>query len=208
MNTNNMTHEQISAFADGETADVHIETIMAALNSPEGRAGWIAYHEIGDAVRSEDLNFNFSADFSARMSARLDAEPAILAPLRRPTAFEGETISKEVNKVLGPRRGFSFKRFALPTMGAAATAVAIGFVAAPQLMVASKNNPSSASTMIASVQDSGNGLKTISLASQKNLVMRDPRIDDYLLAHQRFSPSLYSTAQYARSATFATDTDK
>jgi sigma-E factor negative regulatory protein RseA len=39
-------------------------------------------------------------------------------------------------------------------------------------------------------------------------MLRDPDIDDYLLAHQRFSPSVYSTAQYARSATFATDTEK
>lgn len=40
------------------------------------------------------------------------------------------------------------------------------------------------------------------------VMLRDPEIDQYLLAHQRFSPSLYSTAQYARSATFATDKDK
>jgi sigma-E factor negative regulatory protein RseA len=39
-------------------------------------------------------------------------------------------------------------------------------------------------------------------------VLRDPRIDEYLLAHQRFSPSMFSTAQYARSATFATDSGK
>jgi sigma-E factor negative regulatory protein RseA len=38
--------------------------------------------------------------------------------------------------------------------------------------------------------------------------LRDPGIDDYLLAHQRFSPSVYSTAQYARSATFVNDSNK
>jgi sigma-E factor negative regulatory protein RseA len=49
---------------------------------------------------------------------------------------------------------------------------------------------------------------TITVASQDGEVLRDPRIDDYLLAHQRFSPSVYSTAQYARSATFAVESDK
>lgn len=39
-------------------------------------------------------------------------------------------------------------------------------------------------------------------------VLRDARIDEYLLAHQRFSPSVYSTAQFARSATFATESGK
>ncbi len=38
--------------------------------------------------------------------------------------------------------------------------------------------------------------------------LRDPLIDQYLLAHQRFSPSVYSTAQYARSAAFANEKDK
>jgi len=38
--------------------------------------------------------------------------------------------------------------------------------------------------------------------------LRDPQFDQYLLAHQRFSPSVYSTAQYARSAAFANDKDK
>ncbi len=38
--------------------------------------------------------------------------------------------------------------------------------------------------------------------------LRDPLIDQYLLAHQRFSPSVYSTAQYARSAAFANETNK
>lgn len=40
------------------------------------------------------------------------------------------------------------------------------------------------------------------------VMLRDPQIDQYLLAHQRFSPSVYSTTQYARSATFASEKEK
>jgi sigma-E factor negative regulatory protein RseA len=40
------------------------------------------------------------------------------------------------------------------------------------------------------------------------VVLRDPGLDEYLLAHQRFSPSVYSTAQFARSSTFANDSGK
>jgi sigma-E factor negative regulatory protein RseA len=45
---------------------------------------------------------------------------------------------------------------------------------------------------------------TVPSTAAGEVVLRDPRIDDYLLAHQRFSPSMYSTAQFARSATFET----
>src|SRR5690606_25070234 len=39
-------------------------------------------------------------------------------------------------------------------------------------------------------------------------MLRDPGLDEYLRAHQRFSPSVYSAAQFARSATFVHDTSK
>jgi sigma-E factor negative regulatory protein RseA len=39
-------------------------------------------------------------------------------------------------------------------------------------------------------------------------VLRAQGIDEYLMAHQRFSPSVYSSAQYARSATFANESGK
>jgi sigma-E factor negative regulatory protein RseA len=51
-------------------------------------------------------------------------------------------------------------------------------------------------------------IAVVSANAPEGVVLRDPRIDEYLLAHQRFSPSVYSTAQYARSATFATDSNK
>jgi sigma-E factor negative regulatory protein RseA len=97
-------------------------------------------------------------------------------------------------------------------MAAAAAMAAVAFVATPQLMVAMHGNPISAETSIASAstdKPSAADSATVTAASASGeVVMRDPRIDDYLFAHQRFSPSLYSTAQYARSATFATESTK
>ncbi len=45
----------------------------------------------------------------------------------------------------------------------------------------------------------------IAVADRNGAMLRDPRIDDYLAAHQRFSPSVYSSAQYVRSAAFVSD---
>ncbi len=188
MNTTNMTREQISAFADNELSDGHLDITLAALRQQDGREAWSLYHEIGDALRSDDLNTQLSADFTTRMFARLDAEPIIMVATQQHAG---------VTQV-------SIKRFAMPGMAAAAVAV-VAFLTVPQMMtqhvpaIAVKSAPI---VMAAATPE------TITVASNEGEVLRDPRIDEYLLAHQRFSPSVYSTAQYARSATFAVDSDK
>jgi sigma-E factor negative regulatory protein RseA len=55
MNTTNMTREQISAFADSELSDGHVAVTLAALRQQDGREAWSLYHQIGDALRSDDF---------------------------------------------------------------------------------------------------------------------------------------------------------
>lgn len=189
MNTN-LTREQISAFVDNELPEAHIDVALAALRKEEGRETWNLYHQIGDAMRSDDLDIHLSADFNARMFARLDAEPAILAPLAAPA-------------------GKSYRRFAIPGMAAAAVAV-LAVLMVPKMMTQDPAGamPASVSANATQTLAAAAPPDTVTVASQNGEVLRDPRIDDYLLAHQRFSPSVYSSAQYARSATFAVETDK
>jgi sigma-E factor negative regulatory protein RseA len=184
MNTN-LTREQISAFIDSESPDAHVDVTLAALRSAEGRETWNLYHQIGDALHSDELNIQLSADFNARMFALLDAEPTIMAP----TAVPAQK---------------SYRRFAMPGMAAAAVAV-LAVLTVPHMMT---QNPAAQMTASAPQAVAVAAPNTITVASQDGEVLRDPRIDDYLLAHQRFSPSVYSTAQYARSATFAVESDK
>jgi sigma-E factor negative regulatory protein RseA len=73
-------------------------------------------------------------------------------------------------------------------------------------MVATKSAPSGSGAPAVASADAR--IAVVSANAPEGVVLRDPRIDEYLLAHQRFSPSVYSTAQYARSATFATDSNK
>jgi sigma-E factor negative regulatory protein RseA len=205
MNAINMTNEQLSAFADGELADSQLDMVLAALRQTEGKAAWDTYHQIGDVLRSDEMAITLSADFAVRMAARLDAEPTIIAPVVKLPRPEVTWTSADLSIA---NRGI--KRFAMPGMAAAAVA-AFAFFSAPQLMVALNGNGrgTAPTTMVASGSSSLAPQNAIVAASDQNeTVLRDPRIDDYLLAHQRFSPSLYSTAQYARSATFATESDK
>jgi sigma-E factor negative regulatory protein RseA len=213
MESSDMKQEEISALADGELDAPQLDALLAALRRPDQHATWDIYHQIGDALRSDDLGIALSPDFSARMAARLAAEPPLLAP--------SKTVQTK------PARQWSLKRFMVPGMAAVAGAVAsVAFIAAPQLMVAlnsdtSGASPSDSQTMLAvrapSVGGTDRAINLVAdrpsttaqtVAAQDGVMLRDADIDDYLLAHQRFSPSVYSTAQYARSATFATDTEK
>lgn len=192
MNTMNMTREQISAFLDGELDDSQMDAVLASLRQHEGRAAWDGYHQIGDALRSDELNVQLSADFNQRMFARLDDEPVIMMP----------TVRNEV-----AARKNAAKRFAMPGMAAAAVAV-VAFLTVPNMLPPQTATVASApqAPVVAQVAAVTEPVNTA--AAQEGEVLRDPRIDDYLLAHQRFSPSVYSTAQYARSATFAVDSEK
>lgn len=218
MNTNEMTREQISALADGELNDRQAEVALAALRQPEARTDWEMYHQIGDVLRSDDMAVTMSSGFAARMAARLELEPAIVVPTSTPIFPKHAAVSRaarfssaSVDMVSSRAR-----RWAIPGMIAAAVA-SVAFVATPQLMVAMKGEPmlSGSETMVAStgpaqpvkVADTSSAtgqLAAVSSTGTGEVVLRDPRIDDYLLAHQRFSPSMYSTAQFARSATFET----
>ncbi len=179
MVTKNLAQERISVFADGETSDEQLDIALADLRNEDGRASWELYHQIGDLLRSDEMAIPLSAAFSPSMAARLAAEPVLIAPLH----------------ARGKKTGV--RRLALPGVLAAAAA-AVAFVATPQLMVAMQGAPASSAAIAVVATD----------AARARLVMRDQGLDEYLMAHQRFSPSVYSSAQYARSATFANESGK
>lgn len=215
MNTKEMTQEQISALVDGELCEQNIDLALAALRQPRGREAWEAYHQIGDVLRSDDMAVELSPAFTARMAARLEAEPTIVAP--------SNTSKPNPSPVLGviqpraaandaPAQKSVVKNWAVPGMAAAAAVASVFFVASPQLLVADKGE-SASSLQIAvpgKVQSTAASSQpgVIVAEGPEGVVLRDPQIDDYLLAHQRFSPSVYSSAQYARSATFPTASTK
>lgn len=190
MNTKSLVQERISAFADGETSDEQLDISLAELRDDDGKATWELYHQIGDLLRSDDMATPLSAGFSASMAARLAAEPALLAP----------AASAKVRKS-------GMRRIALPGVLAAAAA-AVAFIGTPHLMVAMHGAPASGAA-VAVVSENGVTRTALTAgAAPAGAVMRDQGIDEYLMAHQRFSPSVYSSAQYARSATFANESGK
>lgn len=225
MNTSKTTREKISAFADGELADNQIDMALAALRQPDGKQAWEDYHQIGDLLRSNEAAAELSSDFSMRMTARLQAEPTIMAPTAA-ISYINRAPEPPQDAAAGARHGW--KRLVMPGMAvAAATVLALLFT--PQLIIAlngkageAAHASSPASTHAVAVAPSAGAIAHASIAavaaapkavpaignSKDGVMLRDPNIDEYLLAHQRFSPSMYSTAQFARSSLLANASDK
>jgi sigma-E factor negative regulatory protein RseA len=72
--------EKISTLMDGELADREAaRTIDALKEEGESRDSWRTYHLISDAMRDTRL---LAPGFAARVAARLESEPTVLAPRR------------------------------------------------------------------------------------------------------------------------------
>lgn len=232
MDTKVTTKEQISALADGELGSDEMTLAFAALrSSKDAQDAWEDYHRIGEVLRSEEMDVSLSAGFSAKMSALLDAEPAIVAPQLAPAqpvvevAPAAQAVAASKTAANGDHRASRpgrLVRFLMPSAAAAAAAVAAVFVAMPQQAVVTADakgpmpvaqvasapvNVPSAIATVADTNGNPQNVNQLSSLAQQGEVKRDPRIDDYLFAHQRFSPS-YSSAQYTRSAAFSSDADK
>lgn len=208
MNTKEMAREQVSALADGELAEEHLDVALAALRRDDGRADWDIYHQIGDVLRSDDMAISLDSGFTARMAARLEAEPTIVAPGVISRTADSGNVKSDESVVTSPGASAA-RRWALPSMAAAAAMATVAFFTTPQLMVAMKgeaNSPELTSGMASTSMIEENAV--VATSDPEGVVLRDPRIDDYLMAHQRFSPSVYNSVQFARSATFATDSNK
>ena len=159
--------ERISAFMDGELEDHDAATQVRRLKEdPELRAAWETYHLVGDAMRGEA---GYPSGLVARISAKLAAEPTVLAP--------------------GPRKhSRNVRRVAL---SAAASIGGVALVA----WLALFDNPFLPQQNLA-VNQAPMGAQTQMAASPAN-----GSVNDYLLAHQQFSPStaMQGVASYVRT---------
>lgn len=227
MKMKKMTHEHISAFADAELADPEIAAVLAALRVPERREIWDVYHRIGDVLRSEDLAYEMRPQAQARMAALLDAEPVVFSPFRM--SDRAKRSPNDFDRLTAEQMGSAFtervRHFFKPGMAVAATAAAVAFFAAPPLMVAfngwragDSHMVSSGSAVMAAVENGNIKLKSgaaikdniasVADIGSSNVMLRDSNMDEYLFAHQRFSRSGYSNAQYASPASFTTESAK
>ena len=153
--------ENLSAWMDGELGDQHARQLPQQLKGDaELRGDWDCYHLIGDALRGVQ-----GPDLCAKICARLDTEPTVLAPRRHSTSEKLRWI----------------------VLSAAASIAAVTFVGWMALSGVQQDSVQVASMPAAEIK--------------QGAVPAGEVANDYLLAHQRYSPSnaMQGVAPYVRT---------
>ena len=182
--------EKISALMDGELDEQQAQQQIQRLKLDEELSGgWEAFHLIGDVLRDERP---LSPHFSRRLASRISAEPTILAPRRR-TA----------------RRNTAYALSAAASLSAIAL---VGWVAVTTNPV-SPEGSNMAKAPIAPIPAAASVSSPVSSTASSTVspapppaaalasVPSDGTMNEYLMAHQEFSPSttLQGVAPYIRS---------
>jgi len=76
-------NEKISRLMDGDLETHEVDDVCAGLTRPEALSTWTCYHVIGESLRGSAV---VGIRVSARVAARLAAEPTVLAPRPRASA--------------------------------------------------------------------------------------------------------------------------
>lgn len=170
--------DRISALMDGELDEQQARREIARLKQDEELIRcWHTFHLIGDALRGEPV---LSQEFSRRLSARLAAEPMVLVPRRRPS---GRLLAYALSAAASLSAVALVGWIAL-SGGEPASRTEIVKAAAPAVQIpASPESPP--------IQPSGPS--------------SEGKMNEYLIAHQEFSPStvIQGLAPYIRSVSSA-----
>lgn len=191
--SNRSALENLSALTDGELDSAAAGRACTGWREdPSQRSAWYAYQLIGDVLRSDDLASTARRDaaFLAGLRTRLAAEPVVLAPQAEPEPAAAAMPA-------AARRGGRWSWMA-------PTAVAAGFVMVTGALLVTRSpqpagvpgQPTLASNGFSLPQQS---VVVPTLAAQEMPVVepravgangkliRDPRLDRYLAAHQQFA---------------------
>ena len=168
--------EHISAMMDNELDGTRAAGQLARLREhPELRECWDTFHLIGDVIRGERM---LNTVICPRVCEKLAAEPTVLSPWR-----------------VSPKR---VRTFALSAAASLAAIAVVGWLAF-------FNTPLSPQQQVATVP-----AKTLSPVSPVSLpqlssVPSDGTMNEYLIAHQEYSPStaIQGLAPYIRTVSSA-----
>jgi sigma-E factor negative regulatory protein RseA len=216
MNQTMTALEQVSALADGQLrGEDFVRAVEAVCAEDDARGAWRSYHVVGDILRSGAHTPCSDSDaFLTRFQQRLAAEPVVAASvLPAMAATKVITVQRSADAANEPV--FRWKLVAGAASLAAVAAISwtlvgngAGFsssgaqIAAQQqpaansvLAAAAVNSPTAAATTLTPTRVMvGNG--------SPQVMLRDPRLDQLLEAHQQAGGASQMPSGFLRNATF------
>jgi sigma-E factor negative regulatory protein RseA len=202
-------HEQVSALADGHLRDDEFaQVIDKVCGSDELRATWHAYHVVGDVLRSGVHSAcSDSSQFLSRLQQRLAAEPSapVLAPeaASMPVLRRAEAANEPV---------FRWKLVAGAASLAAAAAIGWNWVGGvgpqPSAQLAQQQQQQGSGSVLAATASSPQAtsvltpMRVVVGNGNPQVMLRDPRLDQLLEAHQQAGGASQMPSGFLRNATF------
>jgi len=215
--------EQLSALADGHLQREEFARVIDAIGAgTELRETWQTYHLVGDVLRSGGhASCSDPALFLSRFQARLAAEPALVrpAPVATLPAVAAAQRAEAANEPV-----FRWKLVAGAASLAAAAAIGWNWIgvspelrapgqqlaleqAAPAAVVASHSAPAPAAAL-AQANVPAQAVATLAPTrvyignGSAQVMLRDPRLDQLLEAHQQAGGASQMPSGFLRNATF------
>ncbi len=178
----------LSALADGD-AQALDRACAHWRDDPSARRTWHTYHLIGDAMRSEELATSPARDaaFLAGVRARLQNEPVVLAPspLPLPASLSSQTAPARRQAWLLPAAAVAGFVAVAAVLVVTRSQVPAGVSNAPAMASASSVKPNTNGITLASQPSTVSGGPVVAdNAGAPQAVIRDPRLDEFLRAHQ------------------------
>jgi len=220
MNQTMTVREQVSALADGHLqGEAFAQAIEAIGAEGESRATWQAYHVVGDVLRSGSHSpCSDTSAFLARFQQRLAAEPVMMAPVAEPVAV---AVPVQLRAEAANEPVFRWKLVAGAASLMAVAAISWTLVgngsAVPQqggaqlASVQQQQQPAPAVNSVLAAaaangpQAVGNTLtptRVIVGNGNPQVMLRDPRLDQLLEAHQQAGGASQMPSGFLRNATF------
>ncbi|MGJ7508008.1 sigma-E factor negative regulatory protein [Variovorax sp. GT1P44] len=208
MNNTNTVHEQVSALADGHLRDDEFAHVIGKVSADDDlRATWQTYHLVGDVLRSGvHATCSDTSLFLSRLQGRLAAEPMV--PALTPVLLEATPVQRRVEAANEPV--FRWKLVAGAASLAAAAAIGWNWVGT--------GGPGATGAQLAAVQPVAPTVVATALQPQlpqaltptkviigngnPQIMLRDPRLDQLLEAHQQAGGASQMPSGFLRNATF------
>jgi sigma-E factor negative regulatory protein RseA len=222
MNQTMTVREQVSALADGHLrGEAFAQAIDTVCNEGDSRAAWHAYHVVGDVLRSgSHAPCSDTSAFLARFQQRLAAEPvAVAAPVLTPVAAVPAAVAVQQRRAEAANEPvFRWKLVAGAASLVAVVAVSWTLVgngvAVPQggaqLASAQQQQQPAVNSVLAAAAINGQQPASATLTPTRVIVgngnpqvmLRDPRLDQLLEAHQQAGGASQMPSGFLRNATF------
>ncbi|MBU1362018.1 MAG: sigma-E factor negative regulatory protein [Gammaproteobacteria bacterium] len=206
MNISNSVLEQLSALADGQLRDDELAQMITRVGvDDELRLAWQRYHLIGDVLRAgAHAPCHQSSEFLTRFQSRLESEPVVPVLLPEPS-LRLRSLKQEASN----EPQFRWKVVAGVASVAAAAAIGwnwmgVGPRSSMGPQIAQQDSSQSLLSVASPMQQSAapSPMRVIVGSGAPQIMLRDPRLDQLLEAHQQAGGASQMPSGFLRNATF------